>query len=111
MMKCKIHRATITEADLNYVGSITIDKKLMDAAGLLEYQKVQVLDINNGSRFETYVIEGEYGSGIICINGAAARLVHTGDKCIIIAYAIMSEDEAKSFKPTVIMVDDENNVI
>ena len=89
MLKSKIHRATVTQAELNYVGSITIDERLMEAAGIYEYEKVQIADIDNGSRFETYVIAGEKGSGIICLNGAAARMVSTGDKIIIMSYASM----------------------
>ena len=108
MMKSKIHRATITRADLNYVGSITIDRDLMDAADLLEYEQVHVLDIDNGQRFETYVIEGRRGSGEICINGAAARLVHPGDKVIIVSYASYEEAELERFSPVVVTVDESN---
>jgi aspartate 1-decarboxylase len=111
MFKSKIHRATCTEADLNYVGSITIDKTLMDAAGILPGEKVQVVNINNGNRFETYTLEGPVGSGMICINGAAARLVHPGDKVIIITYCWLEAAEAKAFKPTVVFVDDQNAII
>ncbi|NRZ33880.1 aspartate 1-decarboxylase [Clostridium beijerinckii] len=96
MLKGKIHRATVTQAELNYVGSITIDKTLMEAAGILENEKVQIVDINNGARLETYVIPGKRESGVICLNGAAARLVQPGDKVIIIAYAQMNEDEARN---------------
>lgn len=110
MLKCKIHRAIITEAKLNYVGSITIDKHLMDEAGLLEYEKVQIVDIDNGNRFETYVIAGEPNSGIMCVNGAAARCVQPNDKIIIMAYAIMDETEAKNYKPTVLFVNDDNSI-
>ncbi len=110
MFHGKIHRATITEANLNYVGSITIDKELMKAAGILEGERVQVVDIDNGSRLETYVIPGEAHSGVICLNGAAARLVSVGDKVIIIAYAQMDAQEAKKFVPLVVMVDDKNHV-
>ncbi len=102
MMKSKLHCVTITEANLNYMGSITIDEDLMDAAGLIAGQKVQVVDNNNGERFETYVIKGERGSGCVCLNGAAARKVQVGDVCIIIAYALMDYEEAKTFQPTVI---------
>jgi aspartate 1-decarboxylase len=102
MLKSKIHRATVTQSELNYVGSITIDKELMDAAGLVAYERVQVVDIDNGARFETYVIEGEKDSGCVCINGAAARCVHVGDKVIIMAYAQMTPEEASTFRPTVI---------
>lgn len=110
MLKSKIHRAVITEAKLNYVGSITIDKSLMDDANILEYEKVQIVDIDNGNRFETYAIAGEPGSGIMCINGAAARCVQPGDKIIIMTYCQINEEEAKKFKPTVVFVDDANNV-
>ena len=95
MLKGKIHRATITEAKLDYVGSITIDIELLEKCGILEYEKVQIVDVNNGSRFETYTIAGERGSGMICLNGAAAREVQVGDKIIIMAYASMSPDEVK----------------
>lgn len=110
MLKSKIHRATVTEAELNYVGSITVDRELMDASGILEYEKVQVADINNGERLETYVISGERGSGTICLNGAAARKVQPGDKIIIMSYAQLEEKEAESFSPKVIFVDDENKI-
>lgn len=105
LLKCKIHRATVTDANLNYEGSITIDRNLMEASGLLLHEKVQVLDINNGERFETYVIEGPRGSGAICLNGAAARLVQKGDLVIIAAYAQMTPEEARSWEPTVVRVD------
>ncbi|GGF74833.1 aspartate 1-decarboxylase [Paenibacillus albidus] len=108
MMKSKIHRATVTEANLNYVGSITIDENLMEAADLLENEKVQIVDNNNGSRLETYVIPGPRGSGVICLNGAAARLVHPGDTVIIISYAMLSSEELASHKPTVVFVDENN---
>jgi aspartate 1-decarboxylase len=111
MLKGKIHRATVTQAELDYVGSITVDTELLDAAGILEYQLVQIVDVNNGSRFETYTIAGERGSGIICLNGAAARCVQSGDKVIIMAYATMTEDEAKSHKPSVVFVDDNNKIV
>ena len=110
MLKSKIHRAVITEAKLNYVGSITIDKSLMDTANILEYEKVQIVDIDNGNRFETYAIAGDAGSGIICVNGAAARCVQPGDKIIIMTYCQVNEDEAAKFKPTVVFVDENNNV-
>ena len=110
MLKGKIHRAVVTEAALNYVGSITIDAKLMEAAGILEYEKVQVADIENGARFETYVIEGEAGSGMICLNGAAARQVQVGDRIIIMAYAPMTPEEAKEVKPQVVFVDEGNQM-
>ena len=110
MLKGKIHRATVTQAELNYVGSITIDKDLMDAAGILENEKVQIVDNNNGARLETYVIPGKRGSGTICLNGAAARCVQPGDKVIIIAYAQMSEEEAKEHKPKVVFMNDNNTI-
>lgn len=107
----KIHRATITDANLNYVGSITIDKDLMDKANLSEGQKVEILDINNGERFQTYVIEGKRGQRDICLNGAAARKVAIGDKIIIVAYASLTPEEAKEFKPAIVLVDDNNNIL
>ena len=110
LMKSKIHRATVTEANLNYVGSITIDKDLMDTANILENEKVQIVNNNNGERFETYVIPGERNSGTICLNGAAARLVQPGDKIIIITYGLFEAKEAESFKPKVVFVDDNNRV-
>jgi len=110
MLKSKIHRAVVTQADLNYVGSITIDKDLMTAADILEYEQVQIVDVNNASRFETYVIEGEAGSGIVCLNGAAARLVQTGDNIIIMSYCQVEKQKAKSIKPTVVFVDEKNRV-
>ena len=109
--KSKIHRATVTDANLNYEGSITIARDLMDAANILPYEKVGVLDVNNGNRLDTYVIEGPAGSGVICLNGAAARLVQPGDLVIIVAYATMSEDEAKAWKPTVIHVNAKNEIV
>ena len=108
MLKAKIHRATVTQAELDYVGSITVDSELLEQSGILEYEKVQVVDINNGNRFETYTIAGESGSGIICLNGAAARCVDVGDKIIIMAYADMTPEEAKSHSPRVIFVDENN---
>lgn len=110
MLKSKIHRATVTEANLNYVGSITIDKELMEASGLVEYEKVQIVDIDNGARFETYVITGEKGSGSICLNGAAARCVHVGDKVIIMAYAQMLTNEIENYRPKVIFVNEKNKI-
>ena len=110
MLKGKIHRATVVQAELDYVGSITVDQDLLDAAGILEYEKVQIVDVNNGSRFETYTISGERGSGMICLNGAAARCVSTGDKVIIMCYAQMDQNEARSFKPHVVFVDENNRV-
>ncbi|MBR1873372.1 MAG: aspartate 1-decarboxylase [Eubacterium sp.] len=111
MLKGKIHRATVIQAELNYVGSITIDPLLMEAAGILEYEKVQVVDINNGSRFETYVINGEPESGMVCLNGAAAREVSVGDRIIIMCYVELTPDEAKTHKPKVVFVDDDNHMI
>ena len=111
LLKAKIHRATVTDANLNYEGSITIARDLMDAAGILPFEKVGVLDVNNGSRLDTYVIEGKAGSGVICLNGAAARLVQPGDLVIIVAYATMSPEEAKTWKPTVIRVNGKNEII
>ncbi len=111
MLKGKIHRARVTQAELNYVGSVTIDRTLMDAAGILEYEKVQIADVDNGERLETYVIAGEAGSGVICLNGAAARCVSTGDKVIIMAYAQVTPEEAQSFKPKVVFVDDVNRPV
>ncbi|MEO2508881.1 aspartate 1-decarboxylase [Clostridium paraputrificum] len=110
MLKGKIHRATVVQAELEYIGSITIDKDLLEASGILEYEKVQIVDINNGSRFETYTIAGERGSGLICLNGAAARCVQVGDKIIIMAYCDMDEKEAKDHKPRVVFVDEKNKI-
>ncbi|MEI3229039.1 MAG: aspartate 1-decarboxylase [Lachnospiraceae bacterium] len=110
MLKSKIHRATVTQAELNYVGSITIDESLMEAAGIIEYEKVQIADVDNGARFETYVIAGETGSGIICLNGAAARMVSTGDKVIIMSYAQMQPQEVKENPPKVVFVDENNQI-
>ena len=110
ILKSKIHRAVVTQAELNYVGSITIDESLMEAAGIYEYEKVQIADVDNGARFETYVIAGEAGSGIICLNGAAARMVSAGDKVIIMSYAQMSPEEIKEHPPKVDFVDGENRI-
>ena len=110
IFKSKLHRATVTEACLNYMGSITIDSTLMKAAHIRPNEKVQIVDNNNGARLETYVIAGEPGSGIICLNGAAARLVQPGDTVIIISYAWMEEKEADEFKPTVVMVGEGNKI-
>ena len=110
MLKSKIHRAVVTQAELNYVGSITIDKALMDAAGIIEYEKVQIVDIDNGARFETYVISGEKNSGCICLNGAAARCVQIGDKVIIMAYAQLSSDGIKNHQPKVVFVNEKNEI-
>ena len=111
MLKTKIHRAAVTESNLNYVGSITIDKDLMEASGILEYEKVSVVDIDNGSRLETYVIEGECGSGVICLNGAAARLVHPGDKVIILAYCQVDSEEAENHSPKIVFVGSGNAIL
>jgi aspartate 1-decarboxylase len=111
MFKGKLHRATVTQADINYVGSVTIDSDLLDQAGILPGEKVQIVNLHNGERFETYTIKGDAGSGVICINGAAARLVQVRDKVIIIAYALMNEAEAKSFLPNVLVLDDKNRII
>lgn len=111
MLKGKIHRATVVQAELNYVGSITVDLDLLEASGILEYEKVQIVDIDNGSRFETYTIAGERGSGMICLNGAAARCVSTGDKIIIMSYAQMTPEEIKNeYHPTVVFVDEKNQI-
>ncbi len=110
MLKGKIHKATVTQAELNYMGSITIDKTLMEAAGIIENEKVQIVDNNNGERFETYVIPGKRDSGVICLNGAAARRVQVGDQVIIICYAVMEEKEAKTYKPKVVFVDEKNGI-
>ncbi len=107
-LKCKIHRATVTDANLNYEGSITLDRALMDAAGILPFEKVGILDINNGARFDTYVIEGERNSGTICLNGAAARMVQKGDLVIIVSYVALTPEEAKRWNPTVVKVDSRN---
>lgn len=106
----KIHRATVTDANLEYVGSITIDETLLKAANIKEWQKVEILDVNNGERFQTYVIKGEPNSGCICLNGAAARKVQKGDKVIIVTYAQMEEKEALNHKPTIVIVDDNNKI-
>jgi aspartate 1-decarboxylase len=107
----KIHRATVTDANLNYVGSITIDDALLKAANIKEWQKVEILDVNNGERFQTYVIKGEADSGQICLNGAAARKVQKGDKVIIVTYAQLDENEIANHKPTTVIVDDNNKII
>jgi aspartate 1-decarboxylase len=111
MLKSKIHRATITGSDLHYVGSITIDQDLLDAADIREHEQVHVVDVDNGARFETYTISGERGSGEICINGAAARLVHTGDTIIVISYAEYSEEELESYVPRVVHVNKSNEIV
>ncbi len=110
MLNSKIHRATVTEADLNYVGSITIDQNLLDAVGMLPNEKVHIVNNNNGARFETYIIAGERGSGVICVNGAAARLVQKGDIVIILSYGYVMDKDARSHKPTVAIMDTDNSV-
>ncbi len=111
MLKSKVHRAVVTDADLNYVGSITLDKDLMDAADIIANEKVTIVNNNNGERFETYVIEGERGSGIVCLNGAAARLVQRGDIVIILTYTILEEAECRDFKPHLVYVDEKNHIV
>ena len=111
MLKCKIHRATVTEANLHYEGSITIDRQLMDAAGLIEYEQVHIYDIDNGNRFSTYAIAGEPGSGVICLNGAAARMVSKGDLVIIACYAAYDEGELADFHPKLVYVDGGNRQV
>lgn len=111
MLKSKIHRAVITQAELNYVGSVTIDEELMEAAGLCEYEHVYIVNVNSGSRIETYVIAGERGSGVICLNGAAARSGQKGDRVIIMAYANMSPEESAIHRPRVVFVGDKNEII
>lgn len=110
MMNGKIHRATVTEANLNYVGSITIDEDLLDAAGMMANEKVQIVNNNNGARLETYIIPGERGSGVICLNGAAARLVQPGDTVIIISYVMVAEEKVKDHKPNVLIMDENNQI-
>lgn len=109
-LKSKIHRATVVQAELDYIGSITIDEELMEQAGIYEYEKVQIADVDNGSRFETYAIAGERGSGMICLNGAAAHMVSIGDKIIIMSYAMMTPEELAANPPKVLFVDDNNNI-
>lgn len=111
VMKSKLHRVKITQAELNYVGSVTIDEELMDAANLIENEKVQIVNNNNGERFETYVIKGERGSGTVCLNGAAARRAQVGDIVIIIAYGIMTTEEAKEHKPSLVFPDSNNHLV
>jgi aspartate 1-decarboxylase len=110
MLKSKIHRATVTQANLNYKGSITIDQDLLEAAKILPHEKVQVVNNNNGARFETYVIRGERGSGIICLNGAAARLAQPGDNVIVISYAMMTQEEALNHQPIIVLADEFNKI-
>ncbi|MBO5371916.1 MAG: aspartate 1-decarboxylase [Lachnospiraceae bacterium] len=109
-LKSKIHRATVVQAELNYIGSITVDEALMEKAGILEYEKVQIVDIDNGARFETYVISGQRDSGMICLNGAAARMVSVGDKIIIMSYAAMTPEELQENPPKVVFVDEKNQI-
>lgn len=111
LLKGKIHRATVVQAALDYVGSITVDQDLLDAAGILEYEKVQIVDIDNGNRFETYTIAGDRGSGMICLNGAAARCVSVGDKIILMAYAALTPEEAALHRPKVVFVDGDNRPV
>ena len=111
LLKSKIHRAVVTQAELDYVGSVTIDTALLREAGIMEYEKVQIADVNNGNRLETYAIAGEEGSGVICLNGAAAKCVSVGDKVIIMSYADMTPEEAANHKPTVVFVDDANKIV
>lgn len=111
LFKSKIHRVKVTQAELNYVGSITIDEDLMDAAGILENEQVHIVNNNNGERLITYVITGERGTGIICLNGAAARKAQVGDVIIIISYGVMTEEEAKTFKPKIVFPDDNNKLV
>ncbi len=110
MMKGKLHRATVTEANLNYVGSITIDEELLEAVDMLPNEKVQIVNNNNGARFETYIIPGKRGSGVICLNGAAARLVQEGDKVIIISYGLVPEENARTHQPRVAVLDENNTI-
>jgi aspartate 1-decarboxylase len=110
MMKSKLHRATVTQADLHYVGSLTLDRDLMEAADLLPNEQVQVVDVDNGARLETYVIEGEPGSGTVCMNGAAARLVQPGDTIIVISYADMDDEQARSYTPAVVLLGEDNTI-
>jgi len=111
VLKSKIHRATVTQADLNYIGSITIDETLMEQSGLYEYEKVLVVDLNNGNRLETYVIKGERDSGMICLNGAAARLIHPRDLVIIMSYAMIKEEDIATHKPRIVFVDEDNRPV
>lgn len=110
MLKAKIHRATVMQAELNYVGSVTVDEDLLDEAGIYPYEKVQIVDVNNGNRFETYTIAGPRGSGLICLNGAAARQVQLGDKIIIMCYAMVEDEKVRDFVPKVLFVDEENRI-
>ena len=111
MLKAKIHRVTVTEADLDYIGSLTLDENIIDIAGLHEYEKIQVLDITNGNRIETYIIRGKRGSGKVCINGAAAHLIHEGDLVIIVSYCLLDDIEAQNHTPTIVHVNEKNQVV
>jgi len=111
IFRAKIHRAIVTQADLNYKGSITIDEALLDASGMIENERVQIVNVDNGERFETFIIKGERGSGVICLNGPAARRVQVGDKLIVIAYALMTPEEAKAHTPSAVFVDENNQII
>jgi aspartate 1-decarboxylase len=111
MMNAKIHRARVTEANLNYVGSITIDSEILDAVGMVANEKVQIVNNNNGARFETYIIPGQRGSGIVCLNGAAARLVHEGDVVIIISYALVAEEKVADHQPKVALMNEHNEIV
>lgn len=111
VFKSKIHRVRVTQADLNYIGSVTIDEDLLDAANIVEGEKVQIVNNNNGARLETYAIRGERGSGVVCLNGAAARLVQVGDVVIIISYALMTPEEARSFRPVAVFPDENNRLV
>lgn len=111
MLKGKIHRASVVQAELDYVGSITVDEALLEASGIYEYERVQIVDVNNGNRFETYTIAGQRGSGLICLNGAAARQVQVGDKIIIMAYAMIEDKDVKAHAPKVVFVDDKNQIV
>ncbi len=111
VLKSKLHRVTVTEANLNYVGSITIDENLLDAAGMIQHEKVAIVNVNNGERFETYIIKGKRGSGVICLNGAAARLVQVKDTVIIMSYAIMDFELAKTYEPKVVFTDENNKML
>lgn len=110
-LNSKIHRATVTDSNLNYVGSITIDEDIIDRANIKEWQKVDILDINNGERFQTYVIKGKKGSKMFCVNGAAARKVQAGDKIIICSYRYVTEEELEGYKPTIVQIDENNNMV
>ncbi|MBL7798581.1 MAG: aspartate 1-decarboxylase [Saprospiraceae bacterium] len=111
VFKSKIHRVRVTQADLNYIGSVTIDEDLLDAANIVEGEKVQIVNNNNGARLETYAIRGERGSGVVCLNGAAARLVQVGDVVIIISYALMTPEEARTFRPVAVFPDENNRLV